>query len=59
MNKIVLDSNCLIQITPHKSEFNHVWQKIKKGKIILCVTTEILEEYEEVLAKFYSAELMY
>jgi putative PIN family toxin of toxin-antitoxin system len=56
MNRIVLDSNCLLQIVPNQSEFNHIWQKIKKGKIILCVTTDILNEYEEVLSQFYSSE---
>ena len=57
MNRIVLDSNCLLQIVPNQSEFNHVWEKIKKGKIILCVTTDILNEYEEVLTQFYSKTL--
>jgi len=48
MKRIMLDSNCLVQIVPNQSEYNHVWQKIKTGKINLCVTTEILNEYEEV-----------
>ena len=48
MKRIMLDSNCLVQIVPNQSEYNHVWQKIKTGKINPCVTTEILNEYEEV-----------
>lgn len=46
---IVLDTNCLLQILPSKSKYHVVWEKILRGEICLCVNTEILEEYEEII----------
>ena len=51
MRNIVLDTNCLLQCLPVKSPFHKIWTDILQGKIKLCVTTAILEEYEEVLAQ--------
>ena len=51
MRKIVLDTNCLVQIVPHRSPYNLIWQKILRGEIVLCVTTDILNEYSEVLSR--------
>jgi putative PIN family toxin of toxin-antitoxin system len=52
--KIVFDTNCLIRILPPKSPYHCLWDVFRKGKITLCYTTEILEEYEELLLRFYS-----
>lgn len=49
MRTIVLDTNCLIAILPSKSPFHNVWKELCTGNIQLCVTTEILNEYEEIL----------
>lgn len=51
MRRIVLDTNCLLQVLPSRSPYHHVWNEILEGKISLCVNTEILNEYEEVLAE--------
>ena len=51
--RIVLDTNCLVQIVAKQAQYGFVWDDILDGKIILCVTTEILFEYEEILTKFY------
>ena len=51
MRYIVLDTNCLLQVLPSKSIYHKVWTDILEGKISLCVNTDILEEYEEVLAR--------
>ena len=51
MRYIVLDTNCLLQILPSTSPFHKIWTDILFGKISLCVSTSILEEYEEVLGK--------
>lgn len=45
MQRIVLDTNCLLQIIPKQSKYRIVWDKILKGEISLCITTEILNEY--------------
>lgn len=50
MRFIVLDTNCLLQALPSNSPFHKIWTEILDGNICLCVNTDILEEYEEVLA---------
>ena len=50
MRYIVLDTNCLLQALPTKSPYHKIWTDIFDGKISLCVNTDILEEYEEILA---------
>lgn len=51
MQKIVLDTNCLIQSLPKRSPFHKIWTDVLEKRISLCVNTEILEEYEEKLAE--------
>ena len=51
--RIVLDTNCLVQIVAKQARYGFVWNDILYGETILCVTTEILFEYEEILTKFY------
>lgn len=49
--KIVLDTNILIAIISRKSPFRWIFDCIIEGKIILCVSNEILFEYQEILTK--------
>lgn len=51
MNKlrIVLDTNCLLQILGAKSQYNFLFSEFLAERYILCVSTEILFEYEEIL----------
>lgn len=51
MRYIVLDTNCLLQALPSKSPYHKIWTEVLEGKISLCVNTDILEEYEEILAQ--------
>ena len=51
--RIVLDTNCLVQIVAKQARYGFVWNNILNGETILCVTPEILFEYEEILTKFY------
>lgn len=55
--KIVLDTNILIAIIGRRSPFRWVFDCIIEGKIILCVSNEILFEYQEILTKKASAEV--
>jgi predicted nucleic acid-binding protein len=41
---------------PKKSEYRCLWDAFVYGKFKLCYTTEILNEYEEVLSDYYSSE---
>lgn len=52
--KIVLDTNCLVNIIMPGSFNNDVWQAFRAGKYVLCVTNDILFEYHEILAKLYN-----
>jgi len=51
--KIVFDTNCLLRVLPKNSPYRCIWDKFLCGKFQLCYTTEILQEYEEVLQRFY------
>ena len=57
MRHVVLDTNCLIQALPTRSQYHQVWTDFLAGKYILCVSNEILTEYEEILAQHTSSEV--
>lgn len=57
MRYIVLDTNCLLQVLPSRSPYHKVWTDVLDGKISLCVSTDILEEYEEILAEKSSSDV--
>lgn len=47
--RIVLDTNCLLMSIPSKSPYHSILLSFLKGEYILCVTNEILLEYEEII----------
>ena len=47
--KIVLDTNILLVSFYKKSSFYSIWEGLLLGKYTLCVTTDILLEYEEII----------
>ena len=49
--RVVLDTNCLLASLSSKSENFRVWKDFQAGKFILCVSNEILEEYQEIIAE--------
>lgn len=51
MYGIVLDTNSLIQCLPPDSPYRPVWLAFLEGKYRLCVSNEILDEYEEILQR--------
>ena len=53
--RIVLDTNCLIAALSRHSEYYPVWSGFQTGKYVMCVSNEILEEYEEIIEKKTSA----
>ncbi len=59
MRYIVLDTNCLLQALPSKSPYHKIWTDVLEGKISLCVNTDILEEYEEMIAQKSTPEIAY
>ena len=57
MRYIVLDTNALIQVLPTQSQYHKIWSDFLKGVYSLCVSNEILTEYEEILAEHISPEV--
>ncbi|MBN1187177.1 MAG: putative toxin-antitoxin system toxin component, PIN family [Bacteroidales bacterium] len=49
--KVVLDTNIFITIFSRKSPARWIFEKIMKGEFELCISTEILLEYEEIVAE--------
>jgi putative PIN family toxin of toxin-antitoxin system len=54
MAKLVLDTNSLIQCVSKRSRYHDLWLSFLDGRNVLCVTTEILEEYAEILERLTS-----
>lgn len=57
MRKIVLDTNCLLMSLPKISPYRMIWNDFLAGKLILCVTNEIIEEYLEIIERKTTAEI--
>ena len=57
MRYVVLDTNCLIQALPSRSRYHKIWTEFLAGHYNLCVSNEILTEYEEILAMHTSPEV--
>lgn len=55
---IVLDTNCLVQIVPRLAEHRWMYDAILSGEIQLAVTTDILDEYTEVLDEFFGSDVL-
>lgn len=56
--KIVLDTNILLISVSRKSRFNKILQSFLDEKFIICITDEILYEYEEILKKYFNDEFV-
>lgn len=51
MISLVLDTNCLIASLPSRSIYHKIWSDLVTGEYVLCVSNEILIEYEEIIAR--------
>jgi len=51
VGKVVLDTNILLVAISSKSPLHWVFQSLLKGKYTLCVTTDILSEYAEIIER--------
>ncbi len=51
MMNIVLDTNCLLMSLSRRSQYYPVWRDFVDGKYTLCISNEILDEYEEILTQ--------
>jgi putative PIN family toxin of toxin-antitoxin system len=55
--KIVLDTNCLISSLSRCGQYYPVWKGLQAGEYVLCVTTEILDEYAEIITQKMSVQV--
>lgn len=55
--RIVLDTNILLTIFSSRSKNHWIWLALIEKKYILCITHDILLEYEEIIARHASPEL--
>ena len=51
MARLVLDTNSLLQCISRRSKYHDLWLSLLDGRNELCVSTEILEEYAEILER--------
>ena len=51
MNPVVIDTNCLLQIIARRSPYRPIWDAFLAGRFDLCVSNEILDEYQEILGQ--------
>lgn len=56
MRHVVLDTNALIQALLTRSRYHKIWTNFLAGRYCLCVSNEILTEYEEILGQQTSPE---
>jgi putative PIN family toxin of toxin-antitoxin system len=54
--KVILDTNCLVVSLPQNSPYRCLWDAFRQGKYHLCYSTDILQEYEEVLLRYHLPE---
>ena len=55
--RIILDTNCLIMSLSRRSAYYPVWSALRQGKYDVCITNEIIEEYEEILSQKMSKDI--
>jgi len=49
--RVVLDTNILLVSVSERSKYHDIFKSFIENKFELCVSTEILSEYEEVISK--------
>ena len=49
--KLVLDTNVLLVSISSRSKYHWLFQKLLSGSFVLCVTNEIVTEYEEIVSQ--------
>jgi len=55
--KVVIDTNIIISMIGKKSPYRWLFDAIINGDLVLCISNEILLEYNEILEKKNGAEV--
>lgn len=56
MARLVIDTNSLLQCISRRSRYHDLWLSLLDGRNYLCVTTEILAEYAEIIEQKSSSK---
>ena len=51
MERIVLDTNCLVSSLSRTSKTYDVWRGLYEGRYVLCLSNDILLEYLEIIGQ--------
>ena len=57
MRQVVIDTSCLIQMISRHSQYRPIWDAFLAGEFQLCISNEILEEYQEILEQQTTAQI--
>lgn len=57
MNPVVIDTNCLLQIIARRSPYRPIWDAFLDDRFDLCVSEEIINEYQEVLGRIITPSI--
>jgi putative PIN family toxin of toxin-antitoxin system len=53
--KVVLDTNCILQIVFPRASYKEVWDALLTQKYTICITNEIMLEYREILERRFGS----
>lgn len=56
--KIILDTNVLVSAIAPNSDSHWIYEGVFEGKFVLCVSTDIMEEYAEIIERFYGFKVV-
>ena len=54
---VVIDTNCLLQMLSRRSPYRPIWDAFLGRRFILCVSNEILDEYQEIIEQETTAQI--
>lgn len=55
--KVVIDTNCLLSCIGKKSPYRNVFDAFLENRFIICASSEIGLEYEELFDRFWGSEV--
>ena len=56
--KVVIDTNCLLVSLSISSRYYGLWQAFCNKQFTLCYTTDIINEYSEILPRFFPHQMV-
>lgn len=54
---VVIDTNCLIQMLSKHSPYRPIWDAFLAKRYVLCVSNEILDEYQEIIEQQATSQI--